>query len=222
MILKASVHKNPFIGLYMRTNNEITLVPKTVPATVAKAAEEALGTKLVHASISQSNLLGIFCALNSNGCAIPAFTEEAEIRAIRDTGLNVALVSSHYSCGNNILCNDKAALVNPAVPKSEVKLIADALGVEAFTHETLTRVPTVGAINVVTNKGLLAYNEVPEVELRKLERLFGVKGQIGTCNMGVPFNGMGIIANDKGALVGDSTSGFEIQRVYEALFGDSE
>jgi translation initiation factor 6 (eIF-6) len=38
--------------------------------------------------------------------------------------------------------------------------------------------------------------------------------------MGVPFVGMGVVANSKGALVGHATSGFEVQRIYEALFGD--
>jgi translation initiation factor 6 len=110
--------------------------------------------------------------------------------------------------------------LHPTISKAQERKISDALGVEAMAHDTLSKISTVGAINVVTNRGLLAFNEMPQVELKKLERIFKVRGNVGTCNMGVPFVGMGVVANSKGALVGDASSGFEVSRIYEALFGD--
>ena len=40
---------------------------------------------------------------------------------------------------------------------------------------------------------------------------------IGTINHGVPFIGSGLVANSKGALVGDLTTGIELGRIEEAL-----
>lgn len=214
------MHKNPFVGLFFKANDDLVLVPKALGSKFTETIQNTLGTTPVHISISQSDLMGIFVAMNSNGCVVPSFIEDDELAALRKAGLNVAMIDSHQACGNCILCNDHAAVLHPTISKPEAKKVSDALGVEALAHDLLSKISTVGAVNVVTNKGLLAYNEMPEVELKKLERLFKVKGNVGTCNMGVPFVGMGVVANSKGALVGHATSGFEVQRVYEALFGD--
>ena len=219
-ISKASLYRNPFIGIHLRACSREVLVPREIPPLLLQSAEAALGVPAVKISISQSNLLGLFAAMNSNGAVVPSFIEEAELSHLKKSaGLNVAVMSSHFAVGNNILCNDRAALANPAYSKAEIAQISDALGVETVAHDTLTRIPTIGAISVATNRGLLAYNDMPQVELRKLERFFGVKGAVGTCNMGVPFNGIGVVANDNRALVGDASSGFETQRIYEALSG---
>jgi translation initiation factor 6 len=221
LITKFSVHKNPFVGLHFKANDALALVPKALGKTHTEAVEKALEVPTHAISISQSDLLGIFMAMNSNGCVVPSFIEDEELAELRKkTGLNIATIDSHSACGNSILCNDHAAVLHPTVDRHEAKKISDVLGVETYTHDLLSKISTVGAINVVTNKGLLAYNEMPEVELKKLERLFKVKGNVGTCNMGVPFVGMGVVANSKGALVGTHSSGYEVQRIYEALFGD--
>jgi len=220
LITKFSLHKNPFVGLFFKANDDMVLVPKSLDHKFTQTIQDTLGATAVPLSVSQSDLLGIFVAMNSNGCVVPSFIEDDELALLKKTGLNVATIDSHQACGNSILCNDHAAVLHPTIAKPEAKKISDALGVEALAHDLLSKISTVGAVNVVTNKGLLAYNEMPEVELKKLERLFKVKGNVGTCNMGVPFVGMGVVANSKGALVGHATSGFEISRIYEALFGD--
>jgi len=220
LITKFSLHKNPFVGLFFKANDNTVFVPKALGSKFAETIQNTLGATAVQLSISQSDLLGIFIAMNSNGCIVPSFVEDDELALLKKTGLNVATIDSHQACGNSILCNDHAAVLHPTIAKPEAKKISDALGVEALAHDLLSKISTVGAVNVVTNKGLLAYNEMPELELKKLERLFKVKGNVGTCNMGVPFVGMGVVANSKGALVGHATSGFEVSRIYEALFGD--
>ena len=221
MITKFAIHKNPFVGLNFKANDHLVLVPKALSDHHRKTVESTLEVPSHAISINQSDLLGLFVAMNSNGIVVPSFIEDDEIAHLRKvTKLNVATIESHCACGNSILCNDNAAVLHPTVDRFEAKKIADVLGVETFTHDLLSKIATVGAINVVTNKGLLAYNEMPEVELKKLERLFKVKGNVGTCNMGVPFVGMGVVANSKGALVGSASSGYELQRIYEALFGD--
>ena len=219
MISKTSLHKNPFLGLFFRANDELVFGPKNLDARLAALAENTLQAGYAGISLNESNLVGLFSAMNSSGCVLPSFAQENEIAAVRKCGLNVVLLSRHYACGNNVLCNDSGALLNPAISAADSKRISDALGVEVLHHESLTGTPTVGAMNVVTNKGLLAYNDTPEVELKKMTKFFKVGGTAGTGNMGVAFNGICVCANASGALVGDHTSGYEMQRIYEALFG---
>ncbi|MEW5955684.1 MAG: translation initiation factor 6, partial [Candidatus Micrarchaeota archaeon] len=75
----------------------------------------------------------------------------------------------------------------------------------------------VGSLNVVTNKGLFACNEASDEELKELEKIFGVPAGKGTANLGSPCNGLCMAANSHGAAVGELTTGFEVQRIYEAL-----
>jgi translation initiation factor 6 len=217
-IRKTSFYKNPFIGLFIRTNEKFTLVPGNIHEKLIPLVKEALGTEILPIFLCQSPVLGIFCALNSNGIVVSALAEKHELKPLKEIGLNVLFLDEKFAPGNNILANDKGALVNPNIPKPDLKKIGDCLGVEIF-HQPIVNLNTVGSTNIVTNSGLLANNEMSDVELKMCEKVLGVRGLRGTVNLGSTANSYGLVANSKGALVGETTSGSEIQVVYEALFG---
>jgi translation initiation factor 6 len=118
--------------------------------------------------------------------------------------------------GNNILANDKFALVHPELHKDTVKDIRDVLDVEVEKGRIASQ-KTVGAAGVVTNKGLLCHPHASKKELEILEERFGVSAKIGTANYGTPLVGACMIANSKGAVVGLSTTPIELGRIEEAL-----
>ncbi len=215
-IEKTSFRKNPFIGLFCRASDDLVLLPKTASQKFAEQAERALQVPSARFFVSQSELIGLFTCINSTGVILPAFADNEEARLLRKAGLNVFKCSERFVPGNNLAANDKAVLLNPRIDAREARKIADALGVEPFSHPF--RLPTVGSVTVATNKGVLAYNESSEAELKMLERIFGVPAGIGTANLGSVFVSLGVVANSNGALVGELSSGFELQRVYEALF----
>lgn len=218
-LIKGSINSNPFAGLFARANEDLLIVPPRVPEKKTKEFAEALGVEPLHLMINDSPYLGLFIALNSKGCVLPRLSEESEAKALKKAGLNVCVLDSPLSPGNTIMCNDKAVLLSPRMPKPEANRISDALGVEAFQQE-FGGIPAFASTSVVTNAGLYAYNELTDVELKHLEKLFGVHALIGTTNFGVPFNALALIANTKGAIAGSMTTGVETQRIYEALSGD--
>jgi translation initiation factor 6 len=216
-VRKFSIRKNPFIGLFLEASDELALVPKSVPEKNLDFVEDTLGVKALRLFVGQSDLLGLMACLNSNGCVLSQGAEEEEKKALKQAGLNV-MVLERFSPGNNIVANDKATVVSSSIPREDAKKIGECLGVEV--HQTpLSHYSTPGSLNVATNKGLLAFAEIPETEFKLLERILGVKGGVGTVNNGAPFNALGLVANSKGALLGEACTGFEVQRVYEALFG---
>lgn len=193
------------------------MCPPTISHKLLEQLEDALAVPVLKLFINSSPLLGVFAAMNSNGVVLPSFADEDEKIALRNAGLNVHTLE-RLSPGNNIVANDKGALAGEKMPRLELGKLSDCLGVEVqqmrfgdFPLATST---------VVTNKGLLAYNELTEVELKRLESVFGVKGANGTSNMGVYFNSLSVVANSNGALVGSRTSGFESQKIFEALGGE--
>ncbi|MEK6843531.1 MAG: translation initiation factor IF-6 [Candidatus Micrarchaeota archaeon] len=217
-IKKLSFYKNPFIGLFIKASEKLALIPKNIHEKNIPEIEETLQVRAIPVFFCQSPTLGIFSAFNSNGIVVSALAEKHELKPLKDEGLNVCYLDERYSPGNNILTNDKAALVNPSIPKLEIKKIADCLGVEVSNHP-LANLPTVGSTNIATNSGLLANSEISDVELKMMERILQVRGIKGTVNLGSFANAYGVVANSKGAIVGESTSGAEMQKIYESLFG---
>lgn len=182
--------------------------------TVLKPKEICITT------IGNSHLTGLFSVANSHGIALPSFVEKNELRKIELLGLSVYEVDERFSAiKNNFLVNDKAVVINEHIPKKEYADMSKCFGVTVCTTQ-LNNLSTIGAVNVVTNKGLLAYNKASERELHWLANEFKVRAVRGTCNFGSVATGLGIVANSHGALVGASTSGFEMSNVFQALSGE--
>ncbi len=217
-ITKAFFEKNPFIGLFLRASDRILLVPRNAPRRLADAAAETLAPgEVIRLFVNQSHLIGVYAVMNSNGCVLPESAEKEEVGLVKKAGLNVSFLSDRFSAvGNNVLANDRAAVVNPEMSRRECRLVGDCLGVEVFQFR-VGGFSTVGSINVATNNGLLAYTGASEKELKRMEECLGVRGVRGSANMGVPFNALGVVANSRGAVVGGLTTGFETNLIHEAF-----
>ena len=220
---KFTYYGNPFIGFYARTNNSVTLISVSAPEKFSRMGD-ILGTKIVSTIISECPLIGLYCVMNSKGVLISNVVDEREIdrlkEALREAGsdINVARFKSNFTAiGNNIAVNDKGALINPDMANdTTAKEIADVLEVD-IEARTIAGYKTVGAAVAATNKGFLAHPHISEDEANALKSLFGVDGGVGTVNGGMPFASLGIVANDKGVVFGESTTGFELHRIEESL-----
>ncbi len=216
-IEKAAFYNNPFIGLYLKASDRLALVPSDAPHKLALQAEACLNVPVERMLIDNSHLLGVMVCLNSNGAVLANQADKREVELLKKHGLNVTRLQK-LAPGNNITANDKAAIASHRVTKQECREIEDCLGVEV--HQP--RFGGMGALastTVATNRGALAYNELSETELKLLEKILGIYAMVGTSNLGVQFNALSITANSHGCLVGMQTTGFEMQRIYEALFG---
>ena len=111
---------------------------------------------------------------------------------------------------------DRGALIHPDIKEKSRKQIEKALGVPV-KKGTIASLKTVGMAAVVTNKGCLCHPKITEEEKQHLEDLFEVNVMIGTVNHGYPMIGSGLVANTKGAIIGNRTTGIEMGRIEEAL-----
>jgi translation initiation factor 6 len=211
------VEGNPFVGLFARCSDRIALLPLNASDRFVESMELTLKVKAVRASVADSKLVGLFCALNSRGAVLPCTSSREEAAALKKLGLDVAVVGGRLTAvGNNVLANDKAAVVNPGTPAADARAIGDCLGVEVVKR-AVAGFPTVGSAGVVTNRGLLLHGSASDEELAELEGVFGVRGGTGTANMGIPYVGLSVCANSQGYLAGEKTSGFEMAGIDEAL-----
>lgn len=214
MIKRLNFFGNPNVGVYALATDKFVIVPRKLPKRTRKSIEEILNTPVIATDIGQSRILGVLVAANSNGICVPPYTMDREIAFIKkDLDIRVDRIPTNLTAlGNNILCNNKSALVNPELERSSRDLISDVLDVEVIAGLINER-STVGSASVITLKGVLVPPVQDKEELQWIKEVFGVPVSLGTINGGVPFVGSGLIANSYGAIAGVQTTGPELARV---------
>jgi len=214
---QTTYYGNPWLGMFLKTNDRVTLLPMDTMEKLENSVREHLKTETMRVSAGDTNLLGIYIAMNSNGIILPNIVSEAEAAAIRTTGLNVYVSDEkHNAHGNNIAVSDKAGIINPHIEREEVKRMEDALGVE-LAPVTIAGHTTVGSACIATNNGFLVHYRASEDEMAELKSILKTHGNRGTVNTGIGFVSYGAVVNRNGYVVGEGTTAFEMGRLEEAL-----
>ena len=208
---------NPNLGVFCRANDDLAFIRKGLSKKIKNTIKSILDVDLIELSIADATIIGSLLAINSKGAVVTDFADIDAIKIIEDQGLEVCIIRDKINAaGNDILVNDEGALVHPDLQNKSVKNIKDILKVPVY-HGTIGSLKTVGMAAVVTNKGLLCHPKASDGEKGVLEKVFKVNVMIGTVNHGSPVIGSGLIANTKGAIIGNLTTGIEMGRIEEAL-----
>lgn len=217
-LIQVELHGSPYVGVFMAASDHLVLLPPIAPPTLQRDLAEALQASPVVTSVGGANVLGAVVALNGRGAVVADIVTDDELRLLGKHGLKVYVLEGKLNAaGNNVLCNDRGALVHPDVTPQQLDGIAEALGLETVETGTLAGIGTVGSAGVATNKGALTHPKVTPREKEHLEEVLGVASNIGTVNHGTPYIGAGLVANSKGAGIGKLTTGPEMNRLEDAL-----
>ena len=213
-IAQTRVFGNPQVGVFIFASNEYALIPRDAPEKVEREAAEALGVRVIRASVAGSPLLGIFVVGNSSGVIVPGIAHGWEVDELRAAGLNVAVVDTRYTALSNLVAvNDRVALVSPAIYRELGRVIRDVLGVEAIEF-SFKASQLVGSLIVANNYAALVAPDADREEVEAVKRLMKLEyADVGTVNMGSSFVRGGLVVNDRGGLVGDATTGPELLRI---------
>ncbi|MFA6805383.1 MAG: translation initiation factor eIF-6, partial [Candidatus Methanomethylophilaceae archaeon] len=76
---------------------------------------------------------------------------------------------------------------------------------------------TVGSVCVATNKGCICHPDTTDEELEVISDILKVEAKRASVNHGVKYLGAGILANSKGALIGDDTTPIEMGKIEDGL-----
>ncbi|MFH1402797.1 MAG: translation initiation factor IF-6 [Candidatus Altiarchaeota archaeon] len=207
-----SVQGEDFIGLLGLATDRYAVLARKFPDT------DVLGVESLRTRIYATNLVGMFCAGNSNGLLVPYFVGEDEMQRLREflnpMGVEVGKIEDiHTALGNMIACNDKGCVLSPKI--LDYHVVEEVLGVEAVSM-SLGGLEEVGACVCATNKGFIA-SPYAEGQLKALSDVLKVGGDVGTVNFGVSFVKSGLIANSNGYMTGSRTSGIEVGEIESAL-----
>ncbi len=207
---------NSLLGVFARCTEKIVLVPSEAGPEAVTVLESGLEVTAVRSVIGGSSVLGSLISANSQGFVVTQHASDDELKRLSDHGRVSRLPGKINAAGNIILANDSAALVHPGLSGRACEAVAETLGVDV-AKGTIGGLKTVGMTAVATNRGLLVHPRVSEAEVAVLEDLFGLPVDVGTINFGSPLVGSGLLANSKGYMAGDETTGPELGRVEDAL-----
>ncbi len=216
---KRKILGSDYVGAFCIPSDRYVIVPVGMTASTRSAVSKTLGVECLTATIGNSDILGIFGRANSNGLALSSLASETEVAHLkrRLPYINIGIVHSDLNAvGNNIIANDRIAMVNHEYQRSAIAEIGDILGVEVLPIQ-IGGHGTVGATNILTNRGMAINNNTTDDEKEKIEHILGVNTIRTTANTGSLNIGIAAAANSSGIIVGDSTTGFEIARLMETL-----
>lgn len=215
-IAKLNLNGDPNLGLFTVPTDDFCIAGNTLMKKDREEMSEVLGVRIIEARVANTEFVGLFSAANSSGIALPSNSREEEVRFFKKMGLKVFVSPlKQTALGNLILVNDNGCVIPREMVAVRSKL-EQCFGVPVKIG-TVARLPIVGSAALATNRGVLAHPNCTEKEMELLESVLEVNGDIGTVCFGSPFVGAGIVANSRGFVISEETTGPELQRIDEAL-----
>ena len=216
---KCRINGSDYIGVFCTATENLVFVSSTAREREKELLSSTLKARVVGIRLAGSELVGIFAKANSNGILVSGLAYEEEVAELRqkEPGINVAVLKSDLNAlGCNILANDRIAVINPDYSHEEARMIGETLGVEVVRAKT-GGFATVGANNILTCNGFVINNRSTDEEKERLDAATHFDSIRSTANIGGVAVGLCVAANTKGIVAGESTSGFELARIIEAL-----
>ncbi|MFY9717754.1 MAG: translation initiation factor IF-6 [Thermoplasmata archaeon] len=207
---------SPYLGVFVRAGDRAVIVPPSTPAPLERELARVLGTDPIRTTICDSEVVGALIASNSNGFVVGDALDPLERRALEAVAPVSVVRDRRNALGNNVLANDRGALVHPEFTDSAIAALSEALGVPAM-RSTVAGLGTVGMAGVATNRGVVLHPKATEREAALAEKVLGVPVHRSSANFGVPVVGACVVANSRGLLVGRPTTPVEIVHLQEGL-----
>jgi translation initiation factor 6 len=216
---KCQIEGSDYIGAFITTTENYTFCPVGILKKTKELIKETLQTDVVEILIGGCSLIGILCRGNSKGIAVSNLASEEEIMKIREAcpDIKVEIVDSNINAiGNGTLVNDKVCFVSPDYDQKDIEKFEQIFGTKVFVNEA-GGYKTVGANNIITINGMAINNHATDAEKNIIDKLTGFESVRTTANRGGLSIGIAAVANSKGILTGYETTGFEMNRLIEAL-----
>lgn len=218
---KGTIRSSPYVGVFATVTEDVALVPNNISEKETKEIQRALEVEVHKIKLGNSPLIGVLSKALGRKVLVTSLCEHDEIRALEKAGLEVLQVNSggFNSIGNLICMNPHGGIASPLLSEKNTAEISRFLGIKITTMK-LADSELAGSAVTVTNKGFICHPNISENDFEKLRHVFKVDGNATTANFGDLFVGNSVIANSKGAMAGEKTSGVEMLKIDEALRGD--
>lgn len=209
---KLKVGDSPQIGIYVALGKDIAIVPENILKSQKEKIEKFLKVKCYVRNIAESLLNGILAKIIDDKVILSKVANSQDIKFFEKLGLRVLVLDSYHAIGNLIVNLEDKVLISEEFDSKTKKKIKDFLGKDVIVYQ-LENMPAVGAYLVTNKNGFAVSPSANEKDMKKIEKLLNLKGNIATINYGDGFISNGLLVNDFGVLVGELTTGYELIRI---------
>ncbi len=216
-LYRTNLHGNPNIGLYGFCTDRYCLVAQEFTEEQVQNISKVLHVPVHQIKIANSYLIGALLTGNSRVLLVPAIALEAELQELKKLNIQYKIIQTKLTAlGNNVLCNDNGALVNKDFSADTKKIIRQALNVTLHPGD-IGNSDVPGSCVVCNKYGAVIHAFAAPEQVREVESLLQVKTTGATVNFGNPHVRSGLLANSHGMVIGDTSTGVEIENIYEAF-----
>ena len=214
-ILKTNFHNNPNIGLYGFATDSYCILPTNIPKKLVEKVSSVLKVPVYQLKIFGTDLIGILVTGNKDILLVPDIIYEDELKQLKKTGLKFEIISTKFTAlGNNIIIKDDLCLVNPELEDSTSNQLKKHFKLKKLE---VANMPTIGSCMILNKEGCLVHRDASEKDVNEISKTLSLKTDIGTVNTGSPYVRTGLIANSNGYIMGNDTTGVEMQRIDSTL-----
>lgn len=208
---------NPNVGVFAVANEDLAFISADASSEFERAVEGTLDVKIIKVTVSWAHVIGSLMAVNSNCAVVSRLANDREVEVISGHIPCYRLDDSLNAAGNNILVNDRGAIMSPEYGRSVAEPLSDMLGVEVV-FSSVAGCNTVGSVCRATNRGCVCHVDASDEDIQLVKDVLKVQEIMRTSvNHGSRMVGAGIIANSKGAVIGDKTTPIEMGKIEEGL-----
>ncbi len=208
---------NPNIGLYAFATDDYCLVPETAPKKFVNQIIKNLEVEVIRLNIAGTPLLGALLISAGKKLFVPKIVLNREVDKLKQLGIKHKIIDSELTAlGNNIFVGKKTMLLNPDYDKETRKILEKETGLKT-EYLKINDLKTPGSLMKGNDYGVVM-SSLLEQKSRLLRRKLGFENfETTTVNFGNPFISSGIIVNNKGLLLGKTTTGYEAMQIQRAL-----
>lgn len=216
-VITANYNQNPNIGLFCYVNDKYCLVPRNFSLTFKKQFEEVLKVPVYEINAAGTPLLGVFFNGNNDTLIVPEIMFQSELNELEKLKIKYKIVKSELTAlGNNFLFLGNKVVANPDYSDSLLKELEKELNL-TIKKGKISELNIVGSLAKGNKNGLLSSPETKEFEIKFLKDFFKTKITKGTLNFGSSYVSSALLCNSNGFIIGELSSGVEIQNADEAL-----
>lgn len=226
-VIQLSVQGNPNIGLYGFANNYFCILSSAFTSQQVADIGTVLQVPCYQLNLLNSSLIGAFLAGNSHCLLVPYLVEDDELAALQKIvtaankkhEISMKIVVVHHritALGNAVLCNNNGCLVSPGFSADIKKIIRQSLNVSLHPG-MIADTDVVGASVVHNSTGAVVHMRATPEQLEEVQSLLSVPCVLGSANFGSPYVKTAVICNDHGMVIGSTSTGIEVENIYETL-----
>lgn len=213
---KLKIGDSPQIGIYVALGKDVAIVPENILKSQKDKIEKFLKVKCHVRNIAESMLNGVLAKIIDDKVILSKVATSQDIKFFEKLGLKVLVLDSYHAIGNLIVNHNDKVLISEEFDSKTKKIIKDFLEKDLIVYQ-IDNMPAIGAYLVTNKNGFAISPNASEKDIKKLEKLLNLKGNIATINYGEGFISNGLLVNDFGVLVGELTTGYELIRINDVF-----